>query len=50
MSDAHPEDVYFGQNVSTNGRGTVTVGDVVEVLVKDEKGRGVWDKTAPQAE
>ncbi|GMH74341.1 hypothetical protein TL16_g06437 [Triparma laevis f. inornata] len=44
MSDLHPDDVYFGQNVSTTGAGIVSVGDVVEVLVRDERGEGVWDK------
>ncbi|GMH94624.1 hypothetical protein TrST_g5776 [Triparma strigata] len=44
MSALHPDDVYFGQNVSTTGMGVVSVGDIVEVLVRDEQGEGVWDK------
>ena len=50
MSTLHPDDVYFGQNVSTNSVGPVSVGDEVEVLVSDPKGRGVWDKGPVSAE
>ncbi|GMI27026.1 hypothetical protein TeGR_g12336 [Tetraparma gracilis] len=37
MSKRHPEDVFFGQNVAaTRGSGVLRVGDVVEVLKRED--------------